>query len=452
MMTSQTNSSVEELLRQLSDEKAMVLLPAILYVGILMVVGFLGNGLVCFIFVRKLKPGTQNIMILCLAASDFLVCSIGMPTEITDMRFDYTFESEFACKLLRFVNALSTIWSDFTLVAIAVDRYIKVCRPFGRQMTVRDAKTAVLVSLLIAILLSWPMLFIFGTRSKDTGIPGLFGKDCSTSDAVKGTNYPLIYNSILFVCFVLVTIVFIVLYAKIYRTVKRQKVVMDKARKYNASTEEYATSESVNRLDTSAESGKQNQISPTIFTQTADSLIKNDASMVNSKEDKTVSVDRTHSLTSKVSVDEPTLMKVSSHFTVDLQKSVTSILPPTDMLGVDAERTKQEVKSSKKSRKENKLGPESRTTLIAFLVTIVFVLSYLPYLGMTFSSIFNKGYNHHLRGPSLAAYNLFLRSYFVNSAVNPIIYGLLNPKFSRAVKAMFKGPTCCRPSRIYDLD
>ncbi|XP_050390136.1 D(2) dopamine receptor A-like [Patella vulgata] len=93
-----------------------------------------------------------------------------------------------------------------------------------------------------------------------------------------------------------------------------------------------------------------------------------------------------------------------------------------------------------------KLGAERRTTIIAFLVTTVFVLSYLPYLGITF---FNEGYNYDLHGSSLVAYNLFLRSYFVNSAVNPIIYGLLNLQFSRAVKAMFKRPTFDR--RIYDV-
>ncbi|XP_050390147.1 uncharacterized protein LOC126809558 [Patella vulgata] len=53
----------------------MTFLPAILYVGILMVVGLFGNSLVCFIFATKMKPGTQNIMIMCLAASDLLVCS-----------------------------------------------------------------------------------------------------------------------------------------------------------------------------------------------------------------------------------------------------------------------------------------------------------------------------------------------------------------------------------------
>ncbi|KAK6167653.1 hypothetical protein SNE40_021629 [Patella caerulea] len=448
-MTSQMNSSNEELLRQLSDDNAMTLLPAILYVVILMVMGLLGNGLVCYVFARKPKPGTQNVMILCLAASDLLVCSVGMPTEIADMRFDYTFESEFACKLLRFVNILSTIWSDLTLVAIAVDRYIKVCKPFGRQMTVKEAKTAVLVSLLTAILLSWPTIFIFGTRSKDTGIPGLLGKDCSTSDAMKGTSYPLIYNSILFVCFILLTTVFIVLYTKIYRRMKRQKRIMDKARKSEACTEKSTNHANINRSNTFEVSTKQNQIS----TQTADLLIKNGASRENSKEDKSVAVEiRTHSLTSEVSVEEPTLIKMTSLGTADLQNSLSSIpSEPSDMSGVGAQQTKQEVKSSNKNRKERKLGAESRTTLIAFLVTTVFVLSYLPYLGMTFSSIFNKGYNHHLRGSSLAAYNLFLRSYFVNSAVNPIIYGLLNLQFSRAVKDMFKGLTCCRRSRIYDL-
>ncbi|XP_050390115.1 5-hydroxytryptamine receptor [Patella vulgata] len=441
-MTSQLNLTHEERLRDLSDQKAMTLLPAILFVGILMVMGLLGNGLVCFIFARRLKAGTQNIMILCLAASDLLICSIGMPTEIADMRFHYTFESEFACKLFRFVNSLCSLWSILTLVAIAVDRYIKVCRPFGRQMTIREAKTTVLISLTIAILVSWPTIFIYGTRSADTKILGLFGKDCSTSDAMKGTSYPLIFNSILFVGFVSFTIVFIVLYAKIYRKVKRQKEIMDKARTTVAFTVKFSTLETVGTSATSTQSDKPNEISPTTSMQTDDPWIKPSASSGNSGEVNRDSVEnRADHRNSVISDDEPTdttLMEMDSHGTADLRKSISSVRPKTnDLRGADRGA-------------KGKLGEENRTTVIVFLVTIVFVLSYLPYLAMTFSSIFNKGFDHHLRGSSLAAYNLFLRSYFVNSAVNPIIYGFLNPQFSRAVAAMFKSPTCCRPSRIYD--
>ncbi|XP_055954805.1 uncharacterized protein LOC126809538 [Patella vulgata] len=48
------NLSNEKLLRQLSDKRAMTFLPAILYVGILMVVGLFGNSLVCFIIATKI--------------------------------------------------------------------------------------------------------------------------------------------------------------------------------------------------------------------------------------------------------------------------------------------------------------------------------------------------------------------------------------------------------------
>ncbi|KAK6167659.1 hypothetical protein SNE40_021633 [Patella caerulea] len=449
-MTSRLNLTYEELLRDLSDQKAMTLLPAILYVGILMVMGLLGNGLVCFIFARRLKAGTQNIMILCLAASDLLICSIGMPTEIADMRFHYTFESEFACKLFRFVNSLCSLWSILTLVAIAVDRYIKVCRPFGRQMTIREAKTIVLLSLSIAILVSWPTIFIYGTRFADTKIEGLFGKDCSTSDAMKGTNYPLIFNSILFVGFVSFTIVFIVLYAKIYRKVKRQKEIMDKARTTVAFTVKFLSLETVRTPTTSTQSDTPSAISPNISKQSDDPWIKPCASSGNSGEDKRDSVEnRADHRNSVISDGEPTdttLIEMDNHGTADLRESVTSVRPKTnDLRGAEFKDSLCQKRGTK-----GKLGEENRTTAIAFLVTIVFVLSYLPYLAMTFSSIFNKGFDHHLRGSSLAAYNLFLRSYFVNSAVNPIIYGFLNLQFSRAVKTMFKSPTCCRPNTIYD--
>ncbi|KAK6167655.1 hypothetical protein SNE40_021631 [Patella caerulea] len=391
-----------------------------------------------------MKPGTQNIMIICLAASDLLVCFVGMPTEIADMRFDYNFESEFACKLLRFVNTICSLWSSFTLVVIAVDRYIKVCRPFGRQMTLRETKTIVLISFLAAIFFSWPKICIKGIRSKDTGIPELNGKECSTSDVMKGTNYPLIYNSVLFVCFVLLTIVFIVLYAKIYRRVKRQKQTMDKGQKSEAITGKKSSNQQrVYTTANSTELGKQKQISQRISLQTDDSLKKPSASSVNLGKDKRFVIENPADSRSTDISGNKTLTEMEGSETADFQKKKTANPQKPNHLieaGINLSKLKVDNCCTNMCVKRN-AREESRTTVIAFLVTIVFVVSYLPYLAMTFYRIFDKEFDQHLRGSSLVAYNLFVRSYFVNSAVNPIIYGFLNLQFSRAVKAMFKHST-----------
>lgn len=90
-------------LETVNDERAKTLIPAMTILGLLMLVGIVGNSLVCYVFCCRLKSGTQNFLIVCLAVLDLLSCVIGMPNEIADMRFYYIFESVGSCKIMRFV-------------------------------------------------------------------------------------------------------------------------------------------------------------------------------------------------------------------------------------------------------------------------------------------------------------------------------------------------------------
>jgi hypothetical protein len=47
-----------------------------------------------------------RVFILCLSATDLIACVAGIPFEIVDIRFKYTFSSVGACKFLLPVNIL----------------------------------------------------------------------------------------------------------------------------------------------------------------------------------------------------------------------------------------------------------------------------------------------------------------------------------------------------------
>jgi hypothetical protein len=93
--------------------------------------------------------------------------------------------------------------------------------------------------------------------------------------------------------------------------------------------------------------------------------------------------------------------------------------------------------------KPKKRRIKSKTTIIAFLVTIVFILSFLPHLSLQVAKMIKKGFDYNLHGSALVAYNIFLRSYFINSAANPFIYGVFNIKFSAEVKRLWR-KMCCK--------
>ncbi|XP_025091550.1 oxytocin receptor-like [Pomacea canaliculata] len=195
---------------------ARKLVPAMVFVGALMLVGIVGNSLVVYVYAWRVKPTTQYFLILCLACSDLLICLIPMPTEIADMRYHLTFSSPEACRLLRFINLLSFVFSIFILLVIAVDRYRRVCRPIGRQMTLREARWGAVVSAVMALVMAWPMLVLTGLRTTITRLPGLYGRDCSFSDDFHNTPYPLALNVALGVGFLIMTFTLAVLYFHIW--------------------------------------------------------------------------------------------------------------------------------------------------------------------------------------------------------------------------------------------
>lgn len=105
-VTNATNFTYADL-EAANDERARTLIPAMVVLGLLMVIGIVGNSLVCYVFCCRLKSGTQNFLIVGLAVLDLLSCLLAIPNEIADMRFYFVYQSAVACKIMRFVVFLT---------------------------------------------------------------------------------------------------------------------------------------------------------------------------------------------------------------------------------------------------------------------------------------------------------------------------------------------------------
>lgn len=73
----------------------------------------------------------------------------------------------------------------------------------------------------------------------------------------------------------------------------------------------------------------------------------------------------------------------------------------------------------------------SRTTVIMFLITLLWIVSYLPHLVMVTCEIVVKNFRTSLGTTGDVLYNLSFRSYFFNNAINPFIYGIFNLRFRK---------------------
>ncbi|PVD32121.1 hypothetical protein C0Q70_07549 [Pomacea canaliculata] len=82
-----------------------------------------------------------------------------------------------------------------------------------------------------------------------------------------------------------------------------------------------------------------------------------------------------------------------------------------------------------------KRGSKARNTTFALmLISMAYVMSYLPYLSLTMVRRFTKAWCESDEAPEIIiATEFFRRTYLISSAINPLIYGFCNPTFRKVL-------------------
>jgi hypothetical protein len=130
------------------------------------------------------------------------------------MRLQYTFYNSWCCKFFRACNTLFSLSSIFILMGLSGDRFRRVCTPLKVQMTSRHATIYIMFCVVVAVIFSWPNLFISGIRLVNLG-NNVTGYDCSLSDQFAKSKYPTLYGGTVFLVFIICMISLIVLYSLI---------------------------------------------------------------------------------------------------------------------------------------------------------------------------------------------------------------------------------------------
>lgn len=387
-----------------NDEKAQLYIPVIVYMIVLTVVGTFGNILVCCVYCCKPTKSSSHFFIMALAVLDLLTCIIGMPTEITDLRYPYMFYASAACKLLRFVESVTTIGSSMILISVAVDRYLRICK-LGKMISVKVSKRICVVALFVGVALSWPACFIFG-RSTAELEPGVWGVDCSTDDSMRGTLFPTVYYGFLGLLFVCCLIFFSIIYIQIGLQIWRQK----RAKIGQKSNRDSEISAKSGRTfsNSSTRDSQETDVPEEVKGQTPDDNGSDPISTDMSSEQMN------DSYTKKKCIKDRKFSSISSG----------------------------SIKSSVSKKRKIKV---TRTTVVLFAVTVAYVVSYLPFLILMVIRSVKKDFEDNLTPTQELVFKFFVKSYFINNAINPLIYSFLNINFRKDAQKMLKRliGACC---------
>lgn len=483
--------------QRLNDEAVETLIPAIVFIVLLMVIGVIGNPIVVYFYGFKLKPTPSYLFIVALAVFDFLVCTVSMPLELVDLIRFYTFESTEACKLLRFINYLIAISSGCILIAIAVDRYRKICRPFESQITMKMAKIIIPCVLFGSVCISWPSFVFYSVVEVNlTEISGAIGQDCTTIRDESYKFYITLYNGILFLCFVTAITSLTVLYCLVGRQIfnlrsfrfyaQRKKVKSAKLPRSSTTQCTDETRVAGSFLSKSTDIGDYDEITlppsrgssrPTTATgiafitskvapsperfemdvpKTKNGNLRISKSLHNALKMDEVSVPtrsnsalsgrtrydfddnarnglaRTNELWRHIQVRESTRVSFADE---DTPRSIATTVES------GATRDAHGTASIDQKKLHAQNVNTKKYTIVMLSITAAFVISFLPYLILMTWRTLSKEYEPNLFSKSeMVAFQIFIRSFLINSAANPLIYGFLNTEFRNFVIACI----CCR--------
>jgi hypothetical protein len=242
-------------------------------------------------------------------------------------------------------------------------------------------------------------------------------RECSIDDTYDDSIYPLIYNFIVLLLFIVALSVLIVLYFLIGRKVRFFAYKNERRRSVSHFDSDGDTIDDVQRKThlknlhqaaASSNTAEQNQ-----YVQMSKD---EEGKQFQVKEQNPCDKDEDCSVTKSKSFDSITTVG-----TLD-KKNAFKHQASTAQLNI---------------RKRRRMLARN-TTYLMFIVTFSFIIASLPYLVLVILDNVITDFVENMNANSRATYRFFLRSYFLGAALNPIIYSIFDRRFRYACKNIVK--------------
>ena len=383
------------LAEKLNDEMRLTVFPVTVFVGIEAVFGFCGNLLILYVFLFHYHKCNFKYFVLCLSFIDTTSTLTTLPGEMVTQTFWYVYPVPLVCKIKSFFNMFTVCGCAFGLLVIAIDRYRKVCRPLAWQIKPKVAMILIFVQLTISFIIAIPVPFFWGTHSFQKEYQGrnIMVTVCEIDAKFKQTDYPLKYSIVTETTLAIVMFILFILYIFVVRKLLQMKPG-DKTKGNSQNQRSSGATFSGRAISDDDNSGQGQSVE---LQDTADSTVSRSADEIE------------------------TDMKTNPEMSSEVKSA------PKMYSTLSAKRA-----ASTRASRRTKIR---RKTLIMFILTAAFIFTTVLYL--TLLSFIAKGVLESLTSAQKSVYFFFFRLYFINHVINPILYGILDPKFRRVLKQTF---------------
>lgn len=391
----------KEFLRVLDEREFQMLIPSFIMILLVIFIGVPGNLITVYVYKKRMRRTASRVFILALAICDLINCIITMPAEISIIVDFLTYDHPVICCIGRALTYILNGISALLLCGIAVDRFRKICRPLKPVFTPKKTKAICMAAAALGFAFYIPAFILYGTQTVEIDYPNgdvsfhVTGYTCQIKDQYKGSKIQTYILGIWFLATLIIMVALIVIYARIGHAVYK-RLKLEEKRHYSVST--------------AAKPEKRKQVNADNSSETSCSFEDN------------LETERKAQPQVLKSMSMPLRHKIGKGL-----KNQFRLSAPT-------------VYSLKKEAVSRRIRA-GRTTMMLFSVTIAYVLSFIPFVTIVTIRTMNPNIYTSLTGVEKSVWNFFLRSYVINCAVNPILYGFFNKDFRKKMISMFTD--CC---------
>ncbi|XP_060075826.1 D(2) dopamine receptor-like [Ylistrum balloti] len=477
----------------LEDEELMNLMstgiPALTFLASLCFFGTFGNGLTILVYAVRFKPSIHRTFILWLGTVDLVACSVSVPYVIYDSTHPYTFTSEWSCRCFVFINFVFSMYSPLLLDVIAIERYRRICKATDRQLTRSEAKLISGLMGAVVIIACSPVFALYGSKPVITPFNHLEGHECNVVERFSASLFETVYFGILFGAYFVLFVLCIVFYSLIGQKLMKS----ERFRRATKAAKRLRRQQSMRQIERTHVRQKSVKFVTEVIPEpqekqneipTAEEILNNEPTM---SEISITSISGTcelqpNSLNDNLEdrIPENTLQLPDKQHTALNENGQKTVVISYDLpsehdkiennntdgmeletkAGVSQQKDVAVKNSSLKAQKSVKrfvdhrvskkkvsqlISKSKRVTLMFLVVSALSFGGYLPYFVHVVMRNADDVTRRHL-AVALGSLGPIMRySFFINNAVNPIVYGFMDRHFRDQFKRMIKK---CRRNRI----
>lgn len=346
-----------------------------------LVIGVVGNILVIVLYRTKMESKNDDrYFIPAIAIIDLIGCMFSITLSLLNNERPVMFPGSFTCKLIQFGTCSSIISSLFMLLVISIQRFQKICRPFGFQMNLNHKRFATAVAVLLACSFSIPMLLLYQRIEVKHETKNITGYICGSAPGTEklGDSTRAILITVEVGAVFSMTIFYALVGRKLIEQFKMSRKLHD-----------------INSVSSTSNSGSNER-------STIRTVVTIDAEVTDQS--------------SKTDTDKKTFLRMDSR-----KESCSN----------NSKNNSTKVKDRKKSTNSAR-----RYSVMFMVISLIAILCYIPPWTFVILEAKDSNFWRSLTYEEVQIFLTIRRLYIVNHIANPFIYGFFDQKFRGEVKSL----------------